>query len=295
MLTLLLLLLQAPPAQVGQRIQAPPAFVAFAAELKITNPKRPDAYGRHLQDEHGCTRRETVYPDGAPMITITNFETGKMYRLGRGGWTVQPMRLGPMPRRPRTMPVIRKVAPIEGFDVWTSTIGVRNSPTGETSRDLLVIPALNFFEPVLRQPNGDTITAHDIRVGAIDHAEFLPPPTVAPTPVDEPGGFLSFQAVAVRITFSEQAAANLDTVEETPVPVRTPGSEHLQIVTTVVDAAKGRVRIRIMTNAKRPRPGVVTGDLLDELELALGQTGQTTKLPQNFSVAVTRIGMRKVQ
>ena len=73
MLALLLLVLQAPPPpQVGQRILAPTTFVAFSADLKIANPKRPEAFGRYLQDEHGCTRRETVYPDGSPMIVIMN-------------------------------------------------------------------------------------------------------------------------------------------------------------------------------------------------------------------------------
>jgi hypothetical protein len=295
MFTLLLLLLQGPPPpQPGQRIPAPTTFVAFSADLKITNPKRREAFGRFLQDEHGCTRRETVFPDGSPMIVITNYQTLQSYRLGRSGWIVQPMRIveGLPPHRPRSMPVLKKVSPIEGFDVWTSSIRVTNSPTGETSRDMLVIPALNFFEPV-QQLGSDTITAEKIRVGPVDHAEFLPPPTVSPTPVQEPGGYLQFVAVELEVAINGGPPANMVAAEETLMPVRTPGFEHLQIVTTVVDNEKGLVRVRVMTNAKRAGVGKVSGDILDEVEALLGSTVQTTKLPQNLTIRVLRIGMRR--
>jgi hypothetical protein len=299
MFTLLLLLLQGPPPPPpGQRIPAPTVFVAFSADLKITNPKRPDAFGRHLQDEHGCVRRETVYPNGSPMIFITNFETQKTYRLGTSGWTVQPMRivegLGPSPRRPRTMPVIKKVDPIEGFEVWTSTIKVTNSPTGETSRDMLVIPALNFFEPI-QKLGSDTLTAHNIRVGPIDHAEFLPPPTVSPTELKEAGGFLQFQTVELEVGTEGIATTNLQTMEETPLPLGARGFEHVQMVTTVVDNEKGLVRVRVMSNAKRAGVGKVSGDILDEVDVLLGSTVQTTKLPQNLTIRVLRIGMRRAK
>ena len=299
MLALILLLLQAPPPpQPGHRIPAPATFVAFSADLKIANPKRPEAFGRYLQDEHGCMRRETVFPDGSPMIAITNYETRKMYRLGRSGWTVQPMRivdgLGSFPPRPRDMPVIKKADPIEGFEVWTSSIRVTNSPTGETSREMLVIPALNFFEPV-QKLGSDTITAQNIRLGLVDHAEFLPPPTVSPVELQEPSGFLQFQAVELEVTIDEGPPARLEAAEETLMPVRTPGFEHLQLVTTVVDNQKGLVRVRVMTNAKRAGPGTVKGDVLDELDILLGATARTTKLPQNLTIRVLRIGTRRAK
>ena len=299
MLVLLLLALQtAPPAQVGQRVPAPTTFVSFSADLKISNPKRADAFGRHLQDEHGCVRRETVFPDGSPMIVITNHETKKAYRLGTSGWTVQPMRIieGPAPfaHRPRTMPVITRVDSIEGFEVWTSTIKITNSSKGETSRDMVVIPALNFFEP-MQKLGSDTITAHNIRVGPVDHAEFLPPPSVSPAEVQEPGGYLQFQAVELQVLIAEQLAVTLETTEEKLAALQMPGFEHLQIVTTVVDNEKGLVRVRVMANAKRVRVGVVSGDVLDEVEVSLGSTIRTTKLPQNLTIRVTRIGMRRAK
>ena len=299
MLALILLVLQTTPtAQPGQRIQAPTTFVAFSADLKITNPKRPEAFGRHLQDEHGCVRRETVFPDGSPTIVITNHETKKTYRLGTSGWTVQPMRIieGPAPfaHRPRTMPVIKKVDSIEGFEVWTSSIKVTNSQTGQTSRDMLVIPALNFFEPI-QKLGTDTITAHNIRVGPVDHAEFLPPPSVSPAELQEPGGYLQFQAVELQVLIPDQPAVNLVTTEERLMALQMPGFEDLQIVTTVVDNEKGLVRVRVMTNAKRVRVGVMSGDVLDEVEVSLGSTIRTTKLPQNLTIRVTRIGMRRAK
>ena len=299
MLALLLLLLQAsPPPQPGQRIPAPTTFVAFSADLKIARANRPEAFGRHLQDEHGCMRRETVFPDGSPMIAITNYETKKMYRLGRSGWTVQPMRITEGPsalpgHRPRTMSVIKKVDPIEGFEVWTSSIKVV-SPTGDSVREMLVIPALNFFEPVLKL-GSETITAHNIRVGPIDHAEFLPPATVSPTELQEPGGFLQFQAVELDVTSETFATKKVEAPEETLMPLAAPGFEHVQLVTTVVDNERGLVRVRVMTNAKRAGVGKVSGDVLDELEILLGATARTTKLPQNLTIRVLRIGMRRAK
>ena len=299
MLALLLLVLQTPPPpQPGQRIPAPTTFVAFSADLKITNPKRQEAFGRFLQDEHGCTRRETVYPDGSPMMIIMNHDTLKTYRLGQSGWTVQPMRIvenpTPLAHRPRTMPVIKKVEPIEGYEVWTSSVRVTNSPTGQTSREMLVIPALNFFEPVQKLGN-DTITAHNIRQGPVDHAEFLPPQSVSPTEIQEPGGYMQFQAVELEVTINEGAPANMVAAEETLMPVRTPGFEHLQLVTTVVDNERGLVRVRVMTNAKRAGIGKVSGDVLDEVEVLLGSTIRTTKLSQNLTIRLSRIGMRRAK
>ena len=255
------------------------------------------AFGRYLQDEHGCTRRETVFPDGSPMIAITNYRHQEdRIGLGDPDWTVQPMRIveGLPGHRPRSMPVLKKVAPIEGFEVWTSSIRVTNSPTGETSREMLVIPALNFFEPV-QQLGSDTITAHNIRLGPIDHAEFLPPSTVSPTELEEPGGFLQFLAVELEVSILEGPPANMVAAEETLMPIRTPGFEHLQIVTTVIDNEKGLVRVRVMTNAKRAGVGKVSGDVLDELEIPLGATARTTKLPQNLTVRVLRIGARRAK
>jgi hypothetical protein len=300
MWALLLLMLQTgPPPQIGQRIPAPTNFVAFSADLKITSPKRPDAFGRYLQDEHGCTRRETVYPDGSPMIYINNFVTQKTYRLTTSGWVVQAMRIiegTALPRRPRSMSVIKKVDPIEGFEVWTSTMRITNSPTGETSREILVAPALNFFE-VVQKLGTETFTAHNIKVGPVDHSEFLPPPSVSPVEMQNAGGFMQFLAVDLEVSGETLPGVTLTAVEETPtpMPLTARGFEHLQLVTTIVDNERGLVRVRVMTNAKRAGPGKVTGDILDEVDVLLGSTVQTTKLPQNLTIRVLRIGMRRAK
>src|SRR5687768_15527671 len=105
-------------AQDQARPSAPRAWVAFSADVRIEMPKRPEAWGRYVQDEHGCVRQEMVHPDGSALITMTNFETERMYRLQRGAWTSQPMRMGRMPRMPRQVPVTRKLEPIEGFDAY---------------------------------------------------------------------------------------------------------------------------------------------------------------------------------
>jgi hypothetical protein len=117
-------------AQDPARPPAPRSWVAFSADVRIEMPKRPEAWGRYVQDEHGCVRQEMVHPDGSALITMTNFETERMYRLQRGSWTTQPMRMGPMPRMPHQLPVTRKLEPIEGYDAYLSEQNVR-SPRGD--------------------------------------------------------------------------------------------------------------------------------------------------------------------
>jgi hypothetical protein len=274
--------------QQSMRVPSPPAFVAFTAELRITHPTRPAALGRYVQDEHGCTRRETVNTDGSLIVTINNFEAARTYSLMRGSWTSQEIRLIPgLPRRPRTMRVDRPATPVEGFDTYLSSVTVKSS-RGDYIREATVAPALNFFEVVQTLPNGDTISAQNIRLGAPDHAEFLPPPGAA---IGERPGVRAgqFSAVVVAVTFENRGPVELTTTEERPMDLRTPMADTIQIVTTVVDDAKNLVRVRIMKNAASAGIGNVKGDLLDDVLVQLGGTVRTTKLPENFSVTITRI------
>ena len=65
------------------------------------------------------------------------------------------------------------------------------------------------------------------------------------------------------------------------------------LVTSVTDREKQLVRIRVLANATG-RPGDVRGELVDEVTVALGAAGETTKLGEPLSIAVTRVGaMRK--
>jgi hypothetical protein len=97
-----------------------------------------------------------------------------------------------------------------------------------------------------------------------------------------------------RRVLADAAFAKLETSEETPMPLPTAGFEHLQIVTTVIDNPKGLVRVRVMTNAKRAGPGRVSGDLLTRSSSRLVGP-PTTKLPQNLTIRVIRISMRRTQ
>ena len=275
------------------RVMGPKTFVPFSVELKITHPTRPQAFGRHLQDEHGCMRRETVHPDGSLMVTINNYEDAKTYSLMRGNWVAQDIRLIPgLPRQPSSSRFVTKqVQSIESYDAYLSVIQVK-SPRGDYMQESTVIPALNFFAAVQTLPNGDTITAQNIRLGAPDHAEFLPPPgaAIAERPGVRAG---QFSAVVVAVTFENRGPVELTTTEERPMDLRTPMAETIQIVTTVVDDAKNLVRVRIMKNAAPAGIGNVKGDLLDEVLVHLGGTVRTTKLPENFSVTITRIRDRR--
>ena len=102
-------------------------------------------------------------------------------------------------------------------------------------------------------------------------------------------------AVELEVAINEGPPANMVAAEESLMPVRAPGFEHLQMVTTVVDNEKGLVRVRVMANAKRAGVGKVSGDILDEVDVLLGSTVQTTKLPQNLTIRVLRIGMRRAK
>jgi hypothetical protein len=293
---LALLLSQAPtgPNPTGQRVPAPSNWVAFSAELVTTHPSRSTTFGRQLQDEHGCLRRETVSADGTQVITINNYETARTYTFSRGIWTSQEIRLIPgLTRRPPQFRVERLVKQVEGFDAYLSTATVTSS-RGNYTEERLVLPALNFLVVEhKRTATNETITAQNIRIGPPDQAEFLPPPGAS---VDERPGVSAgqFSAVVVWIAFANQPSIELTTTEEKPIDVRTPLGETLQIVTTVVDHEKDVVRIRIMKNTKGTGPvGEVTGDELGEVRVALGRTAETTTLTENFTVSVRRIRDRR--
>lgn len=296
LLSLFVLMAQAvmPSPQNGLRVEGPRTWVAFSAELKIEHPSRPTAYGRQLQDEHGCTRRETVHPDGSLLVTILNFETQKMYRLMRGSWTSQPMRLVPsIARRPPVLPVHKKTDAVEGFEAYVSISNV-TGPTGEKStREAVVVPALNYFEVVQQfRPGGERIRAQNIKLGSPDHAEFLPPPGAAVAESTREGGSLVFQSVNIRVRFPDGNTVDLSTTEEHPVEIRTPLGDRLHVVTRVLDDQTDRLRVRVMKNAVWKGPGRIDGELLDEVELPFTGSAMTTKLVENFTVSVTRVGLR---
>ena len=289
---LAVLLSQAPtgPNLTGQGVAGPSTWVAFSAELVTTHPSRPTTFGRYVQDEHGCNRRESVNPDGTLMVTIHNYEAGRSYTFSRAMWASQDMRLVPgLVHRPGNMRVERLVKQVEGLDAYLSTITVR-SPRGNYTEERLLIPALNFFvAEQTRTLTKETITAQNIRIGSPDHAEFLPP---AGALVEEREGMSvgQFIEVVVSIAFPDRPATELTTTEETPMDLRTPRGETLQIVTTVVDYTRNIARVRILKNAKKSGPlAEVTGDELGTLQVALGGTVETTTLPENFTVSVRRI------
>ena len=274
-------------AQAVPRPDAPREWVAFSADIRINIPNRPEAWGRFVQDEHGCVRQEMVHPDGSALVTITNFQTERAYRLYHGSWTAQPMRMGTMTRHPYQMQVNRKTDPIEGYDAYISISNVR-SPRGDYKQEDTVIPALNFFRAAFVTPTGERRTATNIRVGPQAHEQFLPPPGAVVTDQPGYGGFMSFSAVVLRIAFTGGTPIDATTTEETAYAFKTPSGIPLTLLTSVVDREKNLVRIRVLQNATG-RPGDVRGDLLDEVQVALGATGQTTKLGEPFSVTVTRV------
>ena len=106
---------------------------------------------------------------------------------------------------------------------------------------------------------------------------------------------MSFQAMDVVVQFGEAAPVTITATEETPSTLRTPGEDTLALVTTVVDAEKDIVRVRVMKNANRVRPGVVQGEVLDEVTVGLGQSVKTTKLVENFTITITRVGIRRAR
>jgi hypothetical protein len=284
-------------AQDPPRPAAPRSWVAFSADVRIEMPKRPEAWGRYVQDEHGCVRQEMVHPDGSALITITNFETERMYRLQRGSWTSQPMRMGPMPRMPRQLPVTRKLEPVEGFDAYLHESTVRpapgtTSPRGEYKRVSTVIPALNYFDAVLDLPSGERRTAVNIRLSPQSHEQFLPPPGAAVAEEAGFGGFMSFSAVVLHVAFAGQPPFEAVTTDETAYAVKTPSGIPLTLLTAITDKEKNIVRIRVLQNASG-RAGNVKGDLLDEIHVPLRGTGQATRIGEGLSITVTRVGMAK--
>ena len=274
----------------------PTKWVAFTADLRIEHPTRPTAFGRFLQDEHGCNRRETVHPDGSLMVSIKNFQDETFYQLMRGNWTSRPMRLvAALPWRAHVPKRDRRSTPVEGFEAFVSVTDVKD-PRGNYSREAVVLPALNYFEAVSKWRNGETITAQNIRLGAPDHVEFLPPPGAAVARGEGFGGVMTFQGLTVRLTFeSTGQTATLETGEEKPTIIKTPGGDELFVVARAVEKREDVLSVRIMRNAQMRGPGRVEGDLIEEIEFPFTGVGTTTKLAENFRVTLIRIGPRRMR
>jgi hypothetical protein len=294
---LLAMVLQAPPqppVDRSLRVASPATWIAFSADVKVVIPGQPERWGRHVQDEHGCRRQEVFHPDGSSMITLLNFQTQRMYRLFRGAWTSQPMKIGPVDnRRPYSLSVTRKAPSIEGFDAYVHESNVRG-PRGNFTRTAVVIPALNFFEAVTTTFSGETRTAVNIRVEPQLHDQFLPPRDAAVAEQPGYGGFMEFAAVVLQIAFPGQPATQITTTEENAFALKTPAGMSITLVTSVTDFEKNIVRVRLLSNATGS-PGNVKGDLIDEVTVALGNTAATTRLGETLTISVTRIGTRRAQ
>jgi hypothetical protein len=65
-------------------------------------------------------------------------------------------------------------------------------------------------------------------------------------------------------------------------------------VTTVTDWDRNEVRVRLMQDPKWSAREL-TGEVLDEVRALLGGAAQTTKMPENFHLRITRIGDRRAQ
>jgi hypothetical protein len=152
-----------------------------------------------------------------------------------------------------------------------------------------VIPALNYFRAITTTPSGERRTAVNIHLGPQSQDQFVPPPTAVVTEEPGFGGDMSFSAVVLRIGFAGETPIEAVTTEETAYGLKTPSGIALTIVTSVVDREKALARIRVLQNASGA-PGNVRGDLLDEVQVALGATGQTTKIGETLTLTVTRIG-----
>jgi hypothetical protein len=279
----------APPQPWQSSVRGPATWVAFSAELEFFTPGQPPQYGRHVQDEHGCRLRETVEENGDRILIITNEQTNTTYRFARGAWTAQSMRPGPEPRKPGgSRRVDGKGPSFEGFETYVVRIPVR-SPAGESVREGIVIPALNFFDPVMTMTNGRTITARNIVVGPQAHEQFHPPASAKVTPIAGIGGSMQFAAVVVSVTFPGQPSRELTTGEERPYEFTTPEGRTYHMVTAVIDWDTNEVRVRMMRDPKWSITKELTGEVLEEIRVHLGGSAETTKMPENFQLRITRI------
>jgi hypothetical protein len=278
-----------PIAALGQPAPSgPPQWVAFAADVHIQFAKGTEAWGREVQDEHGCVRHDMVHPDGSAIITILNFQPERMYQLMHGAWKTQPMKMGPQPHPPTRLRVTRRTDPVDGFDAYISEIP-SHSPKGDSIDIVTVVPALNYFRAAYVTLTGERRTATNIHVGPQSHDQFLPPPGAIVTEQPGYGGFMSFAAVVLRLSFVGQPPLEATTIEETAFAITTPAGIPLTLVTGVTDPATHAVRVRVLANAAGS-PGNVRGDQLDEVSVPLGGTAQTTRLGETLTITVTRVG-----
>ena len=272
---------------------SPPGWVAFSAELELVDGNGQVRTGRVFRDEHGCERAETpTGPKGSMVITIQNFEEHKVFSSLNGRWSVQAMRPAP---RPRPRPAGYRPPTLErheDFDVYEHWIDVRRPDGTITRRRRVIAPALDDYYVSFERPDGQTQTARNIRLGPQPAELFQPPAGTELAERPGIGGSMLLQAVVLRLAADGREPIEIVTGEGTPYLL--PSSAHgaISVLTEVIDDDTGVVRVRVIRNAQGRVPGVVTGELLDELSVGLGSSAQTTKLPENVAITVTRIGTR---
>ena len=272
-------------------------WVALAADVVITTPGKADTTGRYLRDEHGCSRRESIDPDGSVHIIINNYEQARLYDLFRGAWTARPIRampggapFGPSPRP--TPRLLAKLDPVDGFEVYETEITVR-SPKGDSKETQAVAPALNSL--VVRRPlppplSGRVERIVSITLGPQPPEEFVPPPTAnVIEQLDGFGGGVTM-AMGLRVTFvGQEKPIELTAIEGQISTVKGPDGD-LALVPILVEGKPDVVRIRVLRNAKQSGVMSVAGDELDAIDAPLGTVVSTTRLAVNLAIRVTRIG-----
>lgn len=193
---------QLPPTKLAQ----PNHWVAFSADVRVTDPILPLQTGRYYRNAKGSTRWEIVRTtDRKAIINILNVSTSTWYTQSPGaGWVSQGMDLvegeyQPMPWNSAMFGLMRY--PLRA-DVGTGGSGKLNSQAGfeayvhtsSSGTTRLVVPELNFFAVSRQYLSGRSWLFTNVDKGNQPDTLFVPPSDAVVTPLSQRATFKNREA-----------------------------------------------------------------------------------------------------
>ena len=221
---------QSQPVPPVTPIEQPTTWVAFEADVRITQPGEPIIVGRFYRSRDGSTHLETgPEGDGKRVISIRNIQRSLHYsRMGSGKWMSRPMRLPaqgwrpiPVKASPKEVKLVERVADQEVY---------RNvSEADGTIR--LRAPALNMYPVVEQDIRGWRKELSNIRLADPPDELFEPPPGVPVHHVDKPFGVVVGETEIPRQTPSGPTTIRVVLYDRCPSPIAgIPGGSDEEVV-----------------------------------------------------------------
>jgi len=174
-------------------VDAPATWVAFQAELTITRPGGPTAFGKYFRSSDGSHRIQTgPSHSDVRVISILNVSERMWYDYSaRSGWTSYDYPNAVSKERPTPVR-----ANLPGWNEYPFRLALKRGESGAVNADegfrayqvidrngtvTLKVPDLNLYSAVIQRPDGHHQALSNIDITEPSNETFRPPTNVAVT------------------------------------------------------------------------------------------------------------------